>query len=111
GLPTEDLGFLWQKVSGPGPLSFTAPEDPTTGVIVAVPGEYVIRLTADDGELFGSDELLLTATCPLGRPPLDLYLQIDHTGSMFGPSEGVIDELNPDAAIHQARLFALALID
>ncbi len=51
----------WSQVSGPGPVDFMNASSPTGGVIFSVPGTYVLRLTADDGEIMTSDEVTFTA--------------------------------------------------
>ncbi|MCD4686238.1 MAG: Ig-like domain-containing protein [Anaerolineae bacterium] len=56
--PTPTL--IWNQVSGPGTATFsnTTIEDPTVTFDVA--GDYVLRLTADDGELTAYDEVTVT---------------------------------------------------
>lgn len=61
GLPEGGtLTSLWTQISGPGTASFTDPTSPTTDVTFSASGEYVLRLTADDSELQGSDDVLVT---------------------------------------------------
>jgi RHS repeat-associated protein len=45
--PTSNL---WVEVSGPGPVTFADPTQTTTTASLTVPGDYVLRLTAYDGE-------------------------------------------------------------
>ena len=54
----------WSKVNGPGPVEFTDPHQPDTNVIFQKPGTYVLRLTATDGLLTGSDDLVITVLAP-----------------------------------------------
>jgi RHS repeat-associated protein len=62
GLPAGSaLSLSWAKVSGPGAVSFTNPGAANTTAHFTLPGEYVLRLTAQDGELSGSDEIAVTA--------------------------------------------------
>ena len=49
-------------------LVFTDPMDPQTTVTFVEPGEYVLRLTADDLDLTGSDEVTLTVIPPNQAP-------------------------------------------
>jgi hypothetical protein len=58
------LKFLWTMVSGPGAVTFTAPESPKTDARFSVPGLYILRFAAG---LAGSDlqtrsELRVTVT-------------------------------------------------
>jgi RHS repeat-associated protein len=60
------LTFAWAKVSGPGNVTFT----PASGIVTndyfntlasfSAPGEYVLRLTADDSEFTDYDEIAVT---------------------------------------------------
>ena len=54
------LTSLWTQTSGPGTAMFTSSTSPTTDVTFSAPGEYVLRLTADDSELQGFDETTVT---------------------------------------------------
>jgi hypothetical protein len=61
GLPEgAPLTSMWSKVSGPGTATFTDLTSPTTDVTFSAPGEYVLRLTADDTELQGTDNVTVT---------------------------------------------------
>ena len=53
----EPLELTWSQVEGPGPASFDAPSEASTGVAFPAPGRYVLRLTADDGVGFGRDDV------------------------------------------------------
>src|SRR5687768_6702850 len=64
GLPSNSLTFIWSKVSGPGPVSFTQADNPATGVLFETPGTYVLRLTVEDGELSSHDDLQVTVNAP-----------------------------------------------
>ncbi len=52
---------VWSKVSGPGAVSFDNQASPTTIARFAVPGIYVLRLTANDTEFQTSDEVTITS--------------------------------------------------
>lgn len=54
------LQTQWSVVSGPGSVFFTDANDPTSSVQIAVPGTYVLRLTADDGAIATVDSLSVT---------------------------------------------------
>ncbi len=57
GLPDNTLLSTWSKLSGPGEVSFTDPNDPQTTASLSTAGTYVLRLTGYDGELFSSDDV------------------------------------------------------
>src|SRR5204863_8344010 len=48
------------KVSGPGTVTFAAPNKPVTTASFSVAGVYVLHLTASDSELSASDDLVVT---------------------------------------------------
>lgn len=61
------LTILWTVVSGPGSppnsgVTFADDSDPETTVTFALPGTYVLRLTADDGDLSAFDEVTIIVT-------------------------------------------------
>ncbi|HEX8150503.1 MAG TPA: PKD domain-containing protein [Pyrinomonadaceae bacterium] len=51
---------LWTKVSGPGEVTFADATSPVTGATFGAPGEYRLRLTADDSALSASAEVVIT---------------------------------------------------
>jgi RHS repeat-associated protein len=57
--PSSSLTYLWEQISGPAGLSFTDDTDPETDISFSASGTYVLRLTADDSDLMGSDEMTL----------------------------------------------------
>jgi len=58
GLPTSStLAMTWSAVSGPGTVSFTDANATSTTASFSVAGDYVLRLTATDGELSASDTM------------------------------------------------------
>lgn len=58
----------WSKVSGPGFVTFDPVDSAATTATVTASGAYVLRLTADDGELQASDEVSVTvAADPAGH--------------------------------------------
>jgi hypothetical protein len=59
--PPGALTYAWSKVSGPGTVTFSAGDALETDVVFSVPGTYVLRLTADDSALTGSDDVTITA--------------------------------------------------
>jgi hypothetical protein len=72
GLPAPSaLQTAWTQVSGNGVATFADAADPTTVASFDVPGTYVLRLTANDGELATSDEVTITVLepGPANNPP------------------------------------------
>ena len=61
-LPRDALTASWQKVSGPGTVIFADPHAPSTVATFTEPGDYTLRLTADDGARTGSSTVAVTAT-------------------------------------------------
>lgn len=63
GLPTlpGKLSVRWWKVSGPGEALFVDATAESTPVRFTVPGIYRLRLTAFDGELSGTNDLVVRA--------------------------------------------------
>ncbi len=52
------LVVTWEKVSGPGTVTFSNSHSLTTNATFSMAGTYVLRLTANDGALSASDEVL-----------------------------------------------------
>ena len=61
GLPAPSVSARWTQQSGPGNATFVDDTAPTTMVSFDAPGAYVLRLTADDGELTSFAEITVTA--------------------------------------------------
>lgn len=62
GLPSGTLSTTWTKEEGTGTVSFSAPSSLTTTATFSTAGSYRLRLTADDGALSTSDDVLVTVT-------------------------------------------------
>jgi hypothetical protein len=60
-LPRGTLTASWAKVSGPGTVIFVEPNAPSTVATFTEPGDYTVRLTADDGARTGSSTVAVTA--------------------------------------------------
>ena len=57
GLPDGSLTFAWSVASGPGDAVWQDDTSASTTVSFVEPGNYVLRMTADDGQLTSNDEL------------------------------------------------------
>jgi len=58
--PPAAVTVLWTKTSGPGTVSFADDEAVDTSATFSEAGTYVLRLTADDGDLDAYDEVTVT---------------------------------------------------
>lgn len=66
----------WSRDSGPGEVSFQDAAAPVTTATFSAPGDYILRLTADDGQLSASSTLAVKVTSPPPPRPLSVV----HTG-------------------------------
>lgn len=51
--------YLWQKISGPAPSTFSDTDEAEVTVSNLVPGVYIFRLTVGDGTLTNSDDVIV----------------------------------------------------
>ncbi|HKG60485.1 MAG TPA: RHS repeat-associated core domain-containing protein [Pyrinomonadaceae bacterium] len=69
GLPHGSvLSLQWSVVSGPGTVVFSDPAKAISTATFTAAGEYVLKLTASDGQLSASDTLKVTVV-PNNQPP------------------------------------------
>jgi len=69
GLPQGSvLSLQWSVVSGPGSVVFSDPTKAISTATFTTAGEYVLKLTASDGQLSASDTLKVTVV-PNNQPP------------------------------------------
>jgi PKD repeat protein len=66
GQPNGSMTHTWSKVSGPGDVAFADASALSTTATFSVAGTYVLRLTANDSELNGTDDTTVTALSPDG---------------------------------------------
>lgn len=60
GLPAgKRLSIAWEVLEGPGPVAFDNAHAPATAAAFDKPGDYTLRLVADDGELWLSDMVVV----------------------------------------------------
>ena len=65
GKPNKQvLAVAWSKLSGPGDVTFSKPADTTTDARFTASGDYILQLSADDGELKASAKVQVTALAP-----------------------------------------------
>ncbi len=77
GLPAGNVTTSWSKVSGPGTVTFTNPNVTVTGATFSAVGTYVLRLTANDGALTGSDEITITVIEDVAPPTVEISTPSD----------------------------------
>lgn len=72
GLPNPPgaVTTTWSMVSGPGTVAFANPNAVDTTATFTAPGNYVLRLTADDGALFASDTINVVVTQVVNTAPV-----------------------------------------
>ncbi|HEY0764376.1 MAG TPA: PKD domain-containing protein [Pyrinomonadaceae bacterium] len=72
GLPSGNLTTLWSKVSGPGDVTFLNANHSMTGAQFSAIGTYVLRLTASDTALSGSDDITITVIDNVAGPTVEI---------------------------------------
>jgi hypothetical protein len=70
GLPGGGVAVSWEMMSGPGTVTFADDSAVDTTASFSTAGVYVLRLTADDGQLTGNDEVTITATVESNQAPV-----------------------------------------
>lgn len=88
------LALQWSKISGPGAVTFTSAATATTGASFGAPGDYVLRLSADDGiDQSFRDIPVRVLSVPVAGPAdnsLKLRLALDETsGVTAADSSGI----------------------
>lgn len=71
----QPVSVTWSQANGPGIATFDSPNETTSGVTFSTPGNYVLRITADDGQFSVSDQIAVTvgsALAPAGWMSQDL---------------------------------------
>lgn len=89
GLPQgSTLQLMWTVVSGPGSVVFSDPTKAISTATFTTAGEYVLKLTASDGQLSSSDTLTVTVV-PNNQPPTvdagpDQTIELPHPAVLKG---------------------------
>ncbi len=68
GLPNGTLSVQWTQISGPGTVTFSNPNQPSTQVTLPAIGSYVLKLTASDSQLSSSATVTVSLTAA-NQPP------------------------------------------
>jgi RHS repeat-associated protein len=70
GLPLPSvITAQWNAISGPGTVTFASPDAFTTFATFTRTGTYTLRLGANDSELIGSDDVVITVPASVNLPP------------------------------------------
>jgi RHS repeat-associated protein/uncharacterized repeat protein (TIGR01451 family) len=71
GLPAGTAAVLWQKVSGPGAVTFADANSAATTAAFESPGTYLLRLSVSDSQLTSSDDVTVSNSpdAPVNQPP------------------------------------------
>lgn len=111
GVPTSTRSLIldWSKVSGPGSVSFGDTSSPTTTATFSVPGTYELRLTADDEDLVGTDELTVHVggVAPPGltlTPSDDARVRSSRPTSNYGSDVVLRAKLDPAGSTYHSYL-------
>jgi hypothetical protein len=92
GFHESDLAYQWSLLDGPGPVTFTHPDQPATGVLMEKPGTYRVKLTAAAGEHHSDIETTIRFSSPAQAetttikllPTDDAHVQKSDPGANFG---------------------------
>ena len=68
--PPGTVTTTWSKVSGPGTVNFTSVNSLVTSASFSQAGDYVLRLTANDGALSASDDVQVTVDAAGNQSPV-----------------------------------------
>ena len=105
GLPNPPAGVttLWSTVSGPGTVTFGNANAVDTTASFSAAGVYTLRLTVNDGQLVGSDELTVTVI-GAGIPALAVtnspvtYDGTQHAATVVGSVPGTVSGILYDGS-------------
>src|SRR5262249_15760227 len=70
GQPNGSLTYTWTKVSGPGKVTFANASQAVTTAQFSIAGTYTLRLTANDGQLSATDNVVVTVNSVPTPPPM-----------------------------------------
>lgn len=95
--PPSSVTVLWSLVSGPGPVDFSDPTESRTITTFGLVGDYVLRLTAFDGQFQSIDDVMVTVNpenaAPIIEAGLDQEILISQSASLHGTAT---DDLLPN---------------
>ncbi len=94
--PPEAITVQWEKVDGPGDITFIDTTSAITTASFSLDGTYLLRLTADDGELNASDDVMVVVNAEPVLPEeaiLEFHgdAHLDASEKKFGASSLLLD--------------------
>lgn len=97
GLPANPgtLSVSWTKASGPGTVTFTAPNSRNTNVQFSVAGQYVLRFSASDSQQTRSDDVVVTVTDPLQPVTASFQDGVFPTIQYAGTRDTIVSSTSP----------------
>ncbi|MCL7420197.1 MAG: Ig-like domain-containing protein [Methylobacter sp.] len=95
--PPGQVTTTWSKVSGPGTVTFGNASAVDTTASFSSPGVYVLRLTASDSQLSGSDDVQINVQSQ-PSPFAAIYVSTVSSGTVNGIAFGDEDILAYDTA-------------
>ena len=102
GSATPGASVSWTKVSGPGSVNFANPSSAVTTATFSAKGNYVLRLTANDGPLSSSDDMSATVI-----EPINVNSQLVFAVQSGATLPGGLRIANEDLAFYDGSQFTL----
>ncbi len=87
----SDLAWNWSLVDGPGPVEFTDPASPETGVSMETPGAYRLRVRASGGGAVGE------ATVPMVFSPFPGEIPEPEAHRLVPTDDAHVQSSDPDS--------------
>jgi hypothetical protein len=95
-IPPGVVTTTWSQVSGPNTVTFGDAGAIDTTASVPIPGIYVVRLTASDGELLAFDDVTLTFSGSGGLDTLDVRVNANPDDAEEVAGSGVVQRGDGD---------------
>src|SRR5207302_2330351 len=86
GEPNGSITYNWKKVSGSGTVTFGNTSQAVTTAQFPAAGTYTLRLTADDGQLSATDDVVIT----VNPAPAGSTIRINSGGTSYTDSSSQV---------------------